>query len=393
MADSGMRDRVQYPIRCSEEMKLTFFVNYLNHHQLPVADELYRILGDDFRFVATFLRNPAELKGGEDGSARPYCLLPAEREEDMREARRLVLESDVCLFGAGNLYWERLRAKTDKLSFEISERWFKRGWLNLLSPRLWQWWWLYQTRLRFKPFYKLCASAFTAADCRKLLAFRNKCYQWGYFPSMTVPVPDYDPGPVPRIIWCARLISWKHPEIVIRVAHRLKASGYRFEVSLYGDGPLRNTLQSLIDGLDVADVAVLKGNLPHNEILEAMATSDISLLTSDRNEGWGAVVNEAMSQECCVIGSNQIGSIPSLIEDGCNGLIYDGGNPEDNLYLKFRYALDNPQDCRRMAVRARRDLETVWSPRSAAERLLTLIDVLKNNKTTPFTHGPCSIAL
>ena len=29
-------------------MTVTFFINYLNHHQLPVADELYRLLGENF---------------------------------------------------------------------------------------------------------------------------------------------------------------------------------------------------------------------------------------------------------------------------------------------------------------------------------------------------------
>ena len=41
-------------------MRLVLYTNYLNHHQVPVADELYRLLGDDFRFVATLPRNEKE---------------------------------------------------------------------------------------------------------------------------------------------------------------------------------------------------------------------------------------------------------------------------------------------------------------------------------------------
>ena len=34
-------------------MKLTFISNYINHHQIPLSDELYRILGKDYVFVQT----------------------------------------------------------------------------------------------------------------------------------------------------------------------------------------------------------------------------------------------------------------------------------------------------------------------------------------------------
>lgn len=373
-------------------MKVTFFINYLNHHQLPVADELYRILGDDFRFVATFPRNIAELKGGEDGSTRPYCLLPAEHSDDRKLALELVVQSDVCLFGAGNLDWERLRARTDKLSFEISERWFKRGWINLLSPRLWQWWWLYQTRLRNKPFYKLCASAFTASDCRKLWSFRNRCYKWGYFPSVPLWQLSRQHHKVLKIIWCARLIPLKHPEVVINVGRRLKSEGYEFEIELCGDGPLRQKLTAMIVDEKMEDIVFLRGNMPHEKVLETMGDSDILLFTSDKKEGWGAVVNEAMSNACCVIASNHIGSVPYLIQDGRNGLIYDGNHPEESLYRKLKYTLDNPDECRRMAMQAQKDLTTLWSPETAAKNLLQLIDALKSGRPTPVSSGPCSEA-
>ena len=34
-------------------MKITFYSNYLNHHQLPFCIELNRLYGEDFKFVAT----------------------------------------------------------------------------------------------------------------------------------------------------------------------------------------------------------------------------------------------------------------------------------------------------------------------------------------------------
>ena len=34
-------------------MKITFYSNFLNHHQLPFCQEMVRKLGEDFKFVAT----------------------------------------------------------------------------------------------------------------------------------------------------------------------------------------------------------------------------------------------------------------------------------------------------------------------------------------------------
>ena len=49
-------------------------------------------------------------------------------------------------------------------------------------------------------------------------------------------------------------------------------------------------------------------------------------MTSNQEEGWGVVVNEAMNSGCVVIGSNLAGSVPYLIENGKNGLIYNCGD-------------------------------------------------------------------
>ena len=34
-------------------MKIAFFSNFLNHHQLPFCQEMIKILNDDFIFIAT----------------------------------------------------------------------------------------------------------------------------------------------------------------------------------------------------------------------------------------------------------------------------------------------------------------------------------------------------
>ena len=374
-------------------MKVTFFINYLNHHQVHVADELYELLGEDFKFVATYPRNTSELKGGEDYSSRNYCLLPSERTEDLAYSHKLNLESEICVYGAGNLEWEKERSKTNKLSFEISERWFKRGWVNILSPRLIKWWWLYHTTLKHKPFYKLCASSYTARDCKMLFAFKERCYKWGYFTNSRNLIKSHlTKNPKIEFIWCARFISWKHPMSTIKLATRLKDEGYDFRIRMIGNGPMFSMIQKNVNDLGLDDKVYLLGNIPNKDVHRIMAESDIFLFTSDRNEGWGAVVNEAMSNGCCVIGNNQIGSIPYLIEDGVNGLIYDGKDIE-SLYCKVKYLIDNPNNIRIMGNNAVETIANLWNPSIAARNLLVLAAYINQGKTgSPIEEGPCSVS-
>ena len=99
---------------------------------------------------------------------------------------RLVREAEVCVFGANSMEYalERVKQSECGLSFEFGERWLKRGWINVLSPHLRRWWLNYQRYFRHKPFYKLNASAFAAADHRKLHTYEGRCYRWGYFTAV-----------------------------------------------------------------------------------------------------------------------------------------------------------------------------------------------------------------
>lgn len=374
-------------------MTITFFFNYLNHHQVLVADEMYRLLGNNFHFVATYVRNTNELKGGMDYSSRPYCLFASETKEANAIAHELNLNSDTCVYGAGNLKFMVERSKTGKLSFEVSERWLKKGLLNIFSPRLLYWWWIYQTQLRKKAFYKLCASAYAAKDDYYLGCYRDKHFKWGYFTAINEGAfcPAKASTDIVRLIWCARFIKWKHPELAIDCARKLKEEGCSFILDMYGDGKLRPTMESKVQDLGLSDVVKFHGNVPNNIIQQAMIASDICLFTSDRQEGWGAVANEAMAAHCCLVGSHEIGSIPYLIKDGKNGLTFKSRSSSD-LFSKTKSLINNPQQRKQLAEQGYNDLFNYWSPKHAAESLLQLIEDLQNGSKTTIKEGPCSIA-
>ena len=105
------------------------------------------------------------LSGGKLRLSRPYVFRAFESVEAKQEALKISREADVVLFGAESLEYEVERMRTTAgLAFEVSERWLKRGWVNLLSPRLLKNMWYYHTLFYNKPLYKLCSSAFGAGD-------------------------------------------------------------------------------------------------------------------------------------------------------------------------------------------------------------------------------------
>ena len=165
-------------------MTIVFFSNFINHHQKLVADELDRLTGYQYTFVEVMpIPEWITNSGYPDYSQLPYVLRAWENEENKRKAFALASEADVALFaGIEVLDFQVFRLKkTNKLTFEVSERWLKRGWVNLFSPNLLKSQWYYHTIFFNKKIYKLCSSAYAARDQYKLFSFKNRCFKWGYF--------------------------------------------------------------------------------------------------------------------------------------------------------------------------------------------------------------------
>lgn len=377
--------------------QLVFFSNYLNHHQVSLADAFYEILGDSYAFVATMPVDVEHLKGGKDYSSRTFCVVASKDVAARQYAMELARTAEVCVFGADSLEYAIERAKQPDcgLSFEFGERWLKRGWINMLSPHLQKWWWSYQRYFRNKPFYKLNASGFAARDHQKLHTYQGRCYRWGYFtavPEKAEVEASLDvstSGIAPTFMWCARFLKLKHPELPVLMAERLKQKGYDFSLDFYGSGDEEEPTKNLVLARGVNSIIRFHGALPNSEVLEKMSRHDIFLFTSDSNEGWGAVANESMSQGCVLVGSDAIGSIPFLVKHRQNGLVFRSCQV-DSLVEEAEWLITHPQEMRRMQRAAVSTMQEMWSPRNAARQFLQLVGDLENGRECSVMEGPGS---
>lgn len=380
-------------------MTIAFFSNFINHHQVHIADELYQLTDGGYTFVETEPMPDSFKKSGyPDYATRPYVLQAWKCQENYENALQIAKDVNVALLGGNvSLPFEIARYNNDKrmLSFEISERWCKKGVINYLSPRFIKWYYNYRKTFYDCNIYKLCCSAYLPNDMYNVGAFRDKCYKWAYFtkaePFNIEAAIEARKSAKVHIMWCARFIDWKHPEIPVLLANELKKESCLFEIDMYGGGKMKDQIQNMINRMNLNDCVHLCGNVTNDQILKQMRQHDIFLITSDQNEGWGAVVNEALANGCVVIGDEMIGSVPYLIKHGVNGRIYKSGNIK-SLKGQVLHYLIHRDELHNNAFAAYNTIIEQWSPKKAAENLFVLIDSLHRGNRNPIEDGPCSMA-
>lgn len=377
-------------------MKITFFSNFLNHHQTPFCDEMRKQLGDNFIFVSTEETPEDFLKSGyPDCRSYKYNLLAYKNRENWKKALALGLNSDVVIAGSAPDIFIAERIKENKLTFRYSERIFKKGWWQYFDIRIIFFLFKNHTLNRNKNIYMLCASAFTANDFDFVFAYPAKKFKWGYFTEVNELdieiVIKNKPTKVLNLLWVGRFIDWKHPELAVKLAVKLKEKGFRFHLNMIGNGELLPQIKNLITKSGLENNITLLGNMPNSEVRDYMLNSNIFLFTSDQNEGWGAVLNEAMSCGCTVVASDKIGAVPFLVKNNQNGIYFRSNNLND-LYEKVESVIDNVELRHELGKNAYFTMLKQWSPQVATQNLLTTIDSLLQNNKNEIIDGPCSVA-
>ena len=378
-------------------MKIVFCSNFLNHHQEEFSLNLYRLTNGNYTFIAYEPIDPERIKlGYEDMNKKHGFIVRAyESDEERKKAQKLIMESDVVIFGSGDEKALGARIKEGKLTFKYAERLLKRGlWFRFFPPKMLRTYNRFTKYKKYENFKMLCSSSYTSYDL-SLSGFPvDKCYKWGYFP----PVKEYEnideiiENKTPKtILWVARFLELKHPEIAIELASKLKKSGIEFHLKMVGDGPSIKEIKELVKDKGLENEVSLAGSVSPDKVREYMEKSEVFIFTSDFHEGWGAVMNEAMNSGCACVASHAIGSVPYLIDDGVNGYIYKNGSL-DELFEKVKDLLTNPQKRVNISKAAYNTIIHGWNSENAANSLINLCSDMLKNIDNPKENGPCSRA-
>ncbi len=361
--------------------KIVFISNFLSIHQLETHNALLKKYGDQYHFISLEpTMQEHQVYNPDYNKVLPNEVKRYLSDKDQKHADQLMEEADVVIYGNAPDSILKKARKHNKIIIQCSERLFKQS--------KYQEWHLHDilSTLRHKVPYKkyqqfcLTYSSYTAYDYDLINYNVNKCLNWGYwvkgssYSNYNELLPLKQNSTI-QILFVNRLIKWKHPEKIIHLAKYLNDKGIDFHINIIGDGDLKASLEQMVITLNLSHHISFLGRMDNDQVKTIMDSSHIVISCSNKEEGWGACVNEAMSSGCCIVASHTTGAAYTMIKNYENGLIYDFDNDND-LFKKVLYLCQNKDEIFRIGKNAFESIKTCFNPDSLINKLQIFIESL-----------------
>jgi glycosyltransferase involved in cell wall biosynthesis len=154
---------------------------------------------------------------------------------------------------------------------------------------------------------------------------------------------------IPDLILAAQQIVADHPDV-------------RF--AIVGDGPQREALEEMVEGLGLSDTVKLLG--PRDDVIELLHDLDVFVLSS-HSEGLPSAVMEAMAAARPIV-ATAVGGVKELVADGESGILVEPRDPTA-LAGGIVSLLEDPERARKLGDSARARLEARFTLDQTTERL------------------------
>src|SRR5436309_7621655 len=193
---------------------------------------------------------------------------------------------------------------------------------------------------------------------------------------------------IPRIVSVGRLVPFKGFDDLIDACADLARRRIDFVCDIIGDGPLRETLQTKIEQLDLSSGVHLLGSLSQNAVLENLQAADLFVLASTTDtkgatDIFPTVILEAMASARPVV-STRLAGIPELVLDGDTGILVSPGYASALTEALQRLVYDRELRLRYgRAGRAR--IEQHFQIENTVAPLLKLLEAATGNLQVGFT--------
>jgi glycosyltransferase involved in cell wall biosynthesis len=157
-------------------------------------------------------------------------------------------------------------------------------------------------------------------------------------------IPDRDAGPV-RVLYLGRLVDFKGPSLTVDAFARAVRMGLDATLTLAGDGPMRDECLRAVAQSGVADRITMTGEVdaPTGQRLRREAhlftAHNQTGPISNQQEAFGVSYVEAMAEGLPVV-TGRNGSIPELIDDGVEGLLFEPGDVDAHARALLRLGTD-----------------------------------------------------
>ena len=368
-------------------MKIAFVSSNFNNHILPLCDGLSSKC--EFFFIL-INNNPSNQfdSYNREKIERDYVFNYYD-EKNREFINKIIQEADAVIFGGGADAILQERKRTGKLCFVYSERLFKKGAYRRFIPSIKR---VYKSRFSspYDNLYVLSASSFLTHDLKLLGERYDRCLKLGYIPfNKKIEEVKEKSAEKLKLLYVGRLIKLKRVKDVIKACKLLDKGGVAYELNIIGDGEQRKFLEKLAKNNNNIKFLGKKDILT---VFEYMCNASALIFSSNKMEGWGAVVNEAMAVGTPVICSNTVGSAKFMIIEGENGFVYKMGNVK-NLAENIKKLTDKKL-LEKLSINAKNTIDKVWNGEIASSRLIKVIEHILDGKdaTNLYKDGPLSKA-
>jgi glycosyltransferase involved in cell wall biosynthesis len=139
-------------------------------------------------------------------------------------------------------------------------------------------------------------------------------------------------GDVFKIVFVGRLVQQKSPMVFLESIKHINKFNIPFEVSILGDGILRDKMEEFILANSLFNVN-MKGKVSHSDVYKELSSSHV-LISSSESEGMSLAILEAISAGVYVVATPASRNAEMIIEDINGNLV--GFNKPDAIAEKVR---------------------------------------------------------
>ena len=183
-----------------------------------------------------------------------------------------------------------------------------------------------------------------------------------------------------------RLSPEKGFDQLVLAAARLMRSHPDAGVVIFGDGPLRSSLEMQIESLGLAGKVVLAGF--RDDVSKFLPHIDVGVLSS-HTEGLPVVLLEMMAAGRPVV-ATAVGGIPEVIEEDVSGWLVPPGNAA-GLAERIAHFLDNPGERRRVGAAGREVVRERFGVQKQSEAyrdlFASVLDLAPNRRSNNRKNG------
>jgi glycosyltransferase involved in cell wall biosynthesis len=164
------------------------------------------------------------------------------------------------------------------------------------------------------------------------------------------------------VLYVGRIIETKGLDVLIRAFSKIEQERKDVYLVICGDGSFRGSCEHLVREMKLRHV-IFAGIVKEEErVASFYRTADVLVLPSrivtnqESEEGWGLVINEAMSMGKPIVTTDAVGAAEDLVKNGINGYVVKNGRT-DGLYLAIRKIIEEPKLRKTMGENSRKIFE------------------------------------